>query len=372
MRSRAERCPATVIQSGPDFIAGSRAHSHAGKPGAIVAAKIKQQVRSTAQGNVFQSAPSIVTSIMEENVDLRMPGPSRPKTGNLVRMANYSRQKLRPEEPRSLDFEFPKDFIQPGFFREDIWVGDRRHMVFATDEQLDTLSRAKAWFIDGTFKLVKKTFVQLVSVHGFIRAEDKMKQVPLAFALMSGKRTKDYRKVLTTLVDHLPREPSVQTFMVDFEAGLWKALRKVFPTESITGCAFHWSKAVFTKVQNLGLQVAYQERDDVNKFVRKVMALPLLPAEHIRPAFEELVLQVADRPVLLDLLSYVEDTWINSTIWPIPSWSVYNKAIRTNNDCEGWHTWMNVDRAQGRMNVNFYLLLGLLRKEADLLPLQKK
>lgn len=44
VRSRAERCPATVIQSGPDFIAGSRAHSHAGKPGAIVAAKIKQQV----------------------------------------------------------------------------------------------------------------------------------------------------------------------------------------------------------------------------------------------------------------------------------------------------------------------------------------
>lgn len=73
---------------------------------------------------------------------------------------------------------------------------------------------------------------------------------------------------------------------------------------------------------------------------------PLLPAEHIRPAFEQLVLQVADRPVLLDLLSYVGDTWITSTIWPIPSWSVYNKTIRTNNDCEGWHSRMNVDRAQ--------------------------
>lgn len=84
----------------------------------------------------------------------------------------------------------------------------------------------------------------------------------------------------------------------------------------------------------------------MNKLVRKVMALPLLPAEHIRPAFEQLVLQVADRPVLLDLLSYVEDTWITSTIWPIPSWSVYNKTIRTNNDCEGWHSRMNVDRAQ--------------------------
>jgi transposase-like protein len=43
--------------------------------------------------------------------------------------------------------------------------------------------------------------------------------------------------------------------MVDFEAGMWKALRRTFPDSSITGCAFHWSKAVFQKVQNLGLQV---------------------------------------------------------------------------------------------------------------------
>lgn len=44
VRNRAERCPATVIQSGPDFEAGSIAHRHAGKHGAIVVAKIKQQV----------------------------------------------------------------------------------------------------------------------------------------------------------------------------------------------------------------------------------------------------------------------------------------------------------------------------------------
>lgn len=67
--------------------------------------------------------------------------------------------------------------------------------MFAVDKRLNTLSQAKAWFIDGTFKLVKKPFVQFVSIHGFIRAEDKTKQVSLAFALMSGKRTKDYREV---------------------------------------------------------------------------------------------------------------------------------------------------------------------------------
>ena len=53
----------------------------------------------------------------------------------------------------------------------------------------------------------------------------------------------------------LPGEPAVTSFMADFERGIWGAIRKVFPGKVISGCAFHWSKAVFTKVQNLGLQV---------------------------------------------------------------------------------------------------------------------
>lgn len=77
--------------------------------------------------------------------------------------------------------------------------------------------------------------------------------------------------------------------------------------------------------------------------VLKVIALLFMPAEHKRPVFEQLVFQIADRLVLLGLLSYVEDTWVTSTILPIPSWSVYNKSIRTN-DREGWHIQMNVDR----------------------------
>ncbi|XP_048779692.2 uncharacterized protein LOC125683036 [Ostrea edulis] len=107
---------------------------------------------------------------MQENVDLRKPDTSRPKTSNLVRMANCSRQNMRPEEPRSLDFEFAADFIRPGFYRDDTRVDDRRHILFATDEQLGTLSGAKSWFIDGTFKLVKKPFVQLLSIHACLES----------------------------------------------------------------------------------------------------------------------------------------------------------------------------------------------------------
>jgi len=74
-------------------------------------------------------------------------------------------------------------------------VNGRRHLVFATAEQLVHLGRAKTWYIDGTFKLVRHPFTQLLTINAFVRKDDHAKQVPLVFALMSGKKKKDYRAV---------------------------------------------------------------------------------------------------------------------------------------------------------------------------------
>ena len=123
------------------------------------------------------------------------PEPCRPDVDNLARAANRLRQSKRPEEPRNVDFTLAEEYLPENFLISDIQSTTSRHLVFATNKQLQLLARCKTWYMDGTFKLVKKPFYQLFSIHGFISRDGHIKQVPLAYALMSQRRAIDYERV---------------------------------------------------------------------------------------------------------------------------------------------------------------------------------
>ena len=72
------------------------------------------------------------------------------------------------------------------------------------------------------------------------------------------------------------------------------------------------------------------------------------------------------------LMRYVDEIWLNNAVWEVRSWCMFEKTIRTINDCEGWHHEINRRTKKG--NLQFYLrhVIVLLYMEASLLPTQVK
>ncbi|KAL3866724.1 hypothetical protein ACJMK2_044005 [Sinanodonta woodiana] len=76
---------------------------------------------------------------------------------------------MRPKGPRNLEFVLDESQFPDKFLRKNIHVGSTRHIVLATEKQLEVLVRAKIWY-------------QLFSIHAFVKNDEyEPKQLPLAF-----------------------------------------------------------------------------------------------------------------------------------------------------------------------------------------------
>ena len=344
-------CHATVHQEGIIFTPGAQPHLHPGQPGIANSLQARKNINSHALSEIFTSAAEITEQVLNENVN-NEPTPGLPANSQLVQNANWKYQCHRPKDPKNLHFDIAEDYIPPDYFKKDISVNGNHHLLSATDKMIDILSHAKHWFIDATFKVVWCPFTQLLSIHAFIKPDNCLKQVPLMFVVMSGKHKKDYRKVFKAVRNLLPNIV-VHTETLDFEAAMWQAIQAVFPGVAILGCYFHWAQAVWRKTQEFGLQVAYISDDKTHKYIQKLLSLPYLPAEHITTIFTALQQKATTKP-LRQLTEYIQTTWINITIWPVTSWSVFGHYTRTNNDLEGWHLRMNKAK---KGQLTFYVLL---------------
>jgi len=88
--------------------------------------------------------------------------------------------------------------------------------------------------------------------------------------------------------------------------------------------------------------MAYRDKARTHRILRKLLALPLPPAEHIQPAFAAITSAgFTEAAAVEQLLSYVSATWLESTVWSTDNLSVYGQHVRTNNDVEGWHRRLN-------------------------------
>ncbi|KAI8516267.1 hypothetical protein Bbelb_048480 [Branchiostoma belcheri] len=229
-----------------------------------------------------------------------------------VRMANKRRQALRPKDP---EFDLQEEHI-PAASSVLTSAKTGRHLVFATDHQLKLLARAKTWYMDATFKVVGKPFYELFGIHAFVREDDTEKQVLLAMVFMSNKDKKDYKKVLKNILRLLPGEPKVTTLVMDFERG----------------CDRRCGQSCRGR-QGDGLQEAYRRREGVYRLLRNFMGLPMIPHEHVRSTFDALCQDAAN---------------------------AHDERLDR----------LRLKQKANRLHLPLYLLVRLLKREADVVTLQ--
>ena len=118
-------------------------HIHSGLPRAAMVHKVRKEVKEKATYDHFKSAAAIAEEVVSSRVG-NNPTPALPSINSLASCANRLRKKMRPPEPQDLDFQLDEDYIPRGFFKCDVKVDNKRHLIFATDQQLALLSSAKS------------------------------------------------------------------------------------------------------------------------------------------------------------------------------------------------------------------------------------
>lgn len=151
--------------------------------------------------------------------------------------------------------------------------------------------------------------------------------MPLAFVLLSERRTKDYRAVLSSKAalaskknNKDSQEPTqlplkIQKIVVDLEKAVWNAAQSTFQNVKVMGCAFHWSQCIFKRLKKLGLGPTYKRDGEKRIIIRKLMSLYFLLSDKIKAAFYN-IRGTVECDLMVKFCEYIETNWIFSTVWP--------------------------------------------------------
>jgi hypothetical protein len=210
-------------------------------------------------------------------------------------------------------------------------------LVFASPTGLECLSKSSAWHADGTFFTASKYYYQLYVIQCWFAN----RMIPVAWALMTRRRQKDYITLIKALKRgsrrlNLTLDP--KSIMTDFELGAMNAFKRQFPTIKVMGCMFHFGQSLMKKVNNLGLKGIYQEDPLFSSWIKQIFGLALVPVDEVRNLWNIIK---EERPTVRrvdEIVDYFEGYYINGP-FKIAIWNHFDTKgqPKTNNHLEGYN-----------------------------------
>ena len=111
-------------------------------------------------------------------------------------------------------------------------------------------------YIDTTFKYSPKGFYQKLNIISLNKTTNF--HLPVFFIPMSNKSYISYRLIFTAIKEIMRNHKlgfinENIIIMADFEYGLRKAIKEIFPNFSLKGCYFHYIKNIWAKAKKTRL-----------------------------------------------------------------------------------------------------------------------
>lgn len=413
---RAGECNGRAITSEPNSEGevvifkdpGLEGHEHAPNREEAAADVVRQTIKRKAASNPEQPPAQLLrTELTGVPQGVLSQLPDQPALSQAIRR---TRRRNMPTNPTSLAAfrELPDRFkatllgenflmFDSGYDAEDEEDSDieedegevdcGRVLVFGTRKNIELLCRSHTWFLDGTFKTSPNIFVQIFTVLGLVQRAgrpDELTALPFVYALLPSKTTDAYATVIRAVRDASADFNVAQChpgrIVTDFELSIINACREVYPQVPISCCFFHLGQSVYRKIQELGLQVPYNDPTDrtLKQFTHMMLSLAFVPISDIESVFDSL--RAASPAALHPLFEYFETTYVRGRRaarrvrgqrasvpprYPPTLWNMYepalNKQHRTNNTSEGWHNRFRI--VVGRHHPDLYACLIEFQKE---------
>lgn len=132
---------------------------------------------------------------------------------------------------------------------------------------------------------------------------------------MTRKTEECYRHIFK-YIDKYIISLQCKSFMSDFELPMRNALKSVYPNAEYNTCWFHLTQAAKKNMSKLSTLSKLIRRDEEARTIyKKLLALPLLPADLIVDAFHKLkTLALSKFKQFKTFLAYFERQWLQRVI----------------------------------------------------------
>lgn len=365
-----KNCLGKLTTTNGIIVSGPKDHYHEANHGEYVAREQRNMVKRDAKENPSSKSREIYNSVNSElinklplNEDLigtnLKPFESLKPTIYRIKRSRY------PALPKFLsELSIPQDLRvtrkDEPFLLSDNHDQTNRIIIFGTPSFLRILCEEKRVFADGTFKCVPNFFNSLYTLH--VMRDGIM--VTCVYCLLTNRTSSTYINMLRMIQDicseyDLALNP--ESFTIDFELAMVRAINTVLPQTQVVGCLFHFSQCLRRKVQELGLARQYSESNGdngVQKTVRRVAALAFMKLENLEEAYTPIVLDMPEENHLLDeFMSYFHNNFFKENArFPPKTWNHFlNDGPRTNNHVEGWHNSFNQRIGRHHANIWYFL-----------------